>query len=37
MVTKHMARFGRIAICGSISNYNDTEKQKCKVLREFSI
>ncbi|CAF0871863.1 unnamed protein product [Adineta ricciae] len=28
MVTKHMARGGRISICGSISNYNDTEKQK---------
>mgnify|MGYP007096999733 CR=1 FL=1 len=24
-----MAQGGRVAVCGSIANYNDTEKQKC--------
>lgn len=38
MVTKHMAHFGRVSICGSIANYNDTEKAKCKnIIRSFEI
>ncbi|CAF3923397.1 unnamed protein product [Rotaria sp. Silwood1] len=28
MITKHMAHFGRIVICGAISTYNDAEKPK---------
>jgi NADPH-dependent curcumin reductase CurA len=32
MVTKHMAHFGRVSVCGSIANYNDTEQQKCRVV-----
>ena len=37
MVTKHMAHGGRICICGSIANYNDTEKQKCTSLCDKNI
>ncbi|CAF3981717.1 unnamed protein product [Adineta steineri] len=43
MVTKHMATHGRISICGSISNYNDTEKHKFPqinmdiLMRELTI
>jgi len=32
MITKHMAHYGRIAICGSIANYNDSEKPKVPVI-----
>jgi NADPH-dependent curcumin reductase CurA len=28
-----MAHGGRISICGSIANYNDTEKQKCIIFQ----
>ncbi len=27
-----MADHGRVSICGSISNYNDTEPQKCRTI-----
>jgi len=30
-----MAHHGRISICGSIANYNDTEKQKRKILMKI--
>ncbi|CAF4042958.1 unnamed protein product, partial [Rotaria sordida] len=32
MLTKHMAQYGRVCICGSISNYNDKEKKKYPQL-----
>ena len=29
MISKHMAQHGRVIVCGSIANYNDTDKAKC--------
>ena len=37
IVNKHMRKFGRVAICGSIANYNDVNPQTCKFINKKNI
>ncbi len=30
IINKHLKKYGRVVICGSIENYNDKEPKLCK-------
>ena len=30
IINKHMKKYGRVSLCGSIENYNDKEPKLCK-------